>query len=94
MRGHDGVCFWVDVAPGLMASAGQDCLVRVYRDASVLVNGSSTKTAADVKAEEDGVVGKHEGPETNGDMMEGVEMENDVRIKEEDGDEDVHIEGT
>lgn len=31
VRGHDGVCFWVDVHGGLMVSAGQDGVIRVYR---------------------------------------------------------------
>jgi COMPASS component SWD3 len=31
VRGHDGVCFWVDVHGDTMASGGQDRVVRVYR---------------------------------------------------------------
>lgn len=30
-RGHDGVCFWVDVNGDTLVSAGQDCKIRVYR---------------------------------------------------------------
>lgn len=29
---HKGVCFWVDVNGGLMASAGQDRIINVFRD--------------------------------------------------------------
>lgn len=34
VRGHEGVCFWVDVHGETMASAGQDKTVRVYRHAA------------------------------------------------------------
>ncbi|PNY25699.1 WD repeat-containing protein 5, partial [Tolypocladium capitatum] len=33
VRGHEGVCFWVDVHGETMVSAGQDKTVRVYRHA-------------------------------------------------------------
>lgn len=43
VQGHTGVCFWVDVHGETMATAGQDCSVRVYRhvgDPEVNGNGA------------------------------------------------------
>ncbi|CAI4216844.1 unnamed protein product [Parascedosporium putredinis] len=55
LPGHDGVCFWVDVAPDLLVSAGQDCVVRVYKDGGAntpsLANGLPEAGSA---AREDG----------------------------------------
>ncbi|KAH7035154.1 WD40-repeat-containing domain protein [Microdochium trichocladiopsis] len=41
-RGHDGVCFWVDVNGDTLVSAGQDCKIRVYqhRRPETLLNGA------------------------------------------------------
>lgn len=43
--GHKGVCFWVDIHKDIMASAGQDHTIRVYRhvrDTEVVPNGTLT----------------------------------------------------
>ncbi len=43
IKGHTGVCFWVDVYEDTMASAGQDGKIRVYKhqsqEAAKEVNG-------------------------------------------------------
>jgi len=48
VRGHKGVCFWVDIHRDMMATAGQDHTVRVYRhnrateDSNGITNGMTT----------------------------------------------------
>lgn len=88
VRAHEGVCFWVDVAGGLMVTCGEDRVVKIYRDDTVVspvareVNGEEQREEADGEAGEDreGVEGVEK--EEDGDEMEGVEME--LRIKQED----------
>lgn len=86
VRGHEGVCFWVDVAGGLMVSCGQDRVVKVYRDPAVphspgkeLRNGEEERRNGEDGEERGGV---DEDERQDGDRMEGVELE--VRIKQED----------
>ena len=88
LRGHEGVCFWVDVAGGLMVSCGQDRLVKVYRDPTVISDAPKEELRDEGKEEVNGQNGKEgekdleEPEEEDGDRMEGVELE--LRIKQED----------
>lgn len=88
LKGHEGVCFWVDVAGGLMVSCGEDRVVKVYRDPTVVVPDvpNEEPREGDGEGEEvngqDGQEGEQEADEEDGDRMEGVELE--VRIKQED----------
>jgi COMPASS component SWD3 len=45
VKGHKGVCFWVDVHGETMVTAGQDGSIRVYRhtESSEEVNGNGTR---------------------------------------------------
>lgn len=85
VRAHEGVCFWVDIAGGLMVSCGEDRVIKIYRDDTVVspvareVNGEEQRAEADG---EDGEAGEGVEKEEDGDEMEGVEME--LRIKQED----------
>lgn len=69
--GHkEGVCFWVDVCGGLMASAGQDHTVRVYRHQPLAEQLNGT---AEV------VNGGTEETQTN-----GVPLQEELPIRQED----------
>ena len=49
IRGHQGVCFWVDIHEDTLVSAGQDTTVRVYRNdnTSRPTNGHSEENGVD-----------------------------------------------
>lgn len=81
VRAHEGVCFWVDVAGGLMVSCGEDHVVKIYRDSTVVspVARAVDGEKGDVENMENGEGVEKEEDE---DEMEGVEME--LRIKQED----------
>lgn len=81
VKAHEGVCFWVDVAGGLMVSCGEDRVVKIYRDDTVVTPVPRAMNGGEQRAVTDGdevCVEKQE----DGDEMEGVEME--LRIKQED----------
>ena len=88
VHGHQGVCFWVDVADDLMVSCGEDHVVKVYRDDTVGpvdVQGGELGPAEEAVEDAenmDGHQGRGEEEGGGGDRMEGVELE--VRIKQED----------
>jgi COMPASS component SWD3 len=48
---HKGVCFWVDVNGGIMVSAGQDRVINVFRQASILPNGRATLQPHELESE-------------------------------------------
>lgn len=54
VEGHKGVCFWVDVHGETMVTAGQDCMVKVYRHLrdTPKVNGDARKVDNELQAEE------------------------------------------
>lgn len=89
VRGHEGVCFWVDVAGSLMVSCGQDRVVKVYRDPTVISDAPKEEPGPMKEEKLNGQNGKEEEQEQEqgaaregGEKMEGVELE--VRIKQED----------
>jgi len=93
LKGHEGVCFWVDVNGGIMASAGQDGVVRVYRDKSRVGTGGGAESAAAAPSPADGVekAGLVEKVadlqvEDRDDDMESEEMTADVQIKQEEAE--------
>lgn len=85
IRGHAGVCFWVDVHEDLMVSAGQDGRIRVYKhhDPSAV---AASAAAATIKEGINGVAGVNEAM---GDLMvtdpPPLENENEIEnIKKEE----------
>jgi WD40 repeat protein len=96
LKGHAGVCFWVDINGGIMASGGQDGMVKVYQDSTRRqAPGQTTATArTDSSASPaEGVekerladkVAAMELEERDGDM-ESEEMTADVQIKQEEAE--------
>lgn len=99
VTGHGGVCFWVDVFGDLMVSAGQDGVIRVYRERTNVVSSKGKEKDEKKEEKEEERVNGGVCEDVNGDVemngvvseggggdqeMGGIEMHVDVRIKEEE----------